>query len=66
MHETLSLAAANGGQAGAHRTFPDPWGFGPRPIHGQRHADIETAGPVPAGAARELGRGQRLEERRRG
>ncbi|MFE1599310.1 LamB/YcsF family protein [Methylobacterium sp. ID0610] len=41
MHETLSLAARNGVQAGAHPGFLDLWGFGRRPIHGERPADVE-------------------------
>ncbi len=36
MHETLSRAAANGVQAGAHPSFLDLWGFGRRPIQGER------------------------------
>jgi 5-oxoprolinase (ATP-hydrolysing) subunit A len=41
MHRTLSEAKANGVQAGAHPGFLDLWGFGRRPIHGERPADIE-------------------------
>ncbi len=50
MHETLSRAAANGVQAGAHPSFLDLWGFGRRPIHGERPADIEKAVLYQVGA----------------
>jgi UPF0271 protein len=50
MHETLRLAAANGVQAGAHPGFLDLWGFGRRPIHGERPADIEKAVLYQVGA----------------
>jgi UPF0271 protein len=43
MHETLTLAARAGVQAGAHPGFLDLWGFGRRPIHGERPADVEKA-----------------------
>jgi UPF0271 protein len=41
MHRTLKEAKANGVGAGAHPGFLDLWGFGRRPIHGERPADIE-------------------------
>jgi UPF0271 protein len=41
MHRTLMEAKANGVQAGAHPGFLDLWGFGRRPIQGERPADIE-------------------------
>ena len=41
MHETLRLAKENGVGAGAHPGFNDLWGFGRRPILGERPADIE-------------------------
>ena len=41
MHRTLAEAKANGVQAGAHPGFLDLWGFGRRPIQGERPADIE-------------------------
>ncbi|MEG9529482.1 MAG: LamB/YcsF family protein [Hyphomicrobiales bacterium] len=50
MHETLRRAAANGVQAGAHPGFLDLWGFGRRPIHGERPADIEKAVLYQVGA----------------
>ena len=50
MHETLRGASANGVQAGAHPSFLDLWGFGRRPIHGERPADIEKAVLYQVGA----------------
>jgi 5-oxoprolinase (ATP-hydrolysing) subunit A len=50
MHETLQRAAANGVQAGAHPGFLDLWGFGRRPIHGERPADVEKAVLYQVGA----------------
>jgi 5-oxoprolinase (ATP-hydrolysing) subunit A len=41
MHRTLKGAKENGVGAGAHPGFLDLWGFGRRPIHGERPADIE-------------------------
>ena len=41
MHRTLKEAKANGVGAGAHPGFLDLWGFGRRPIQGERPADIE-------------------------
>ena len=41
MHETLRLAKENGVGIGAHPGFNDLWGFGRRPILGDRPADIE-------------------------
>jgi UPF0271 protein len=41
MHRTLSGAKANGVGVGAHPGFLDLWGFGRRPIQGERPADIE-------------------------
>ena len=37
-------------QAGAHPSFLDLWGFGRRPIHGERPADIEKAVLYQVGA----------------
>jgi len=50
MHETLTLAARAGVQAGAHPGFLDLWGFGRRPIHGERPADVEKAVLYQVGA----------------
>jgi len=41
MHRTLKGAKDNGVGVGAHPAFLDLWGFGRRPIHGERPADIE-------------------------
>ena len=41
MHETIRLAAENGVGIGAHPGFQDLWGFGRRPIQGERPDDIE-------------------------
>ncbi|WP_024509869.1 5-oxoprolinase subunit PxpA [Bradyrhizobium sp. ARR65] len=41
MHRTLKEAKANGVGAGAHPGFLDLWGFGRRPIQGERPEDIE-------------------------
>ena len=41
MHKTLTLAKENGVGIGAHPSFIDLWGFGRRPIQGERPADIE-------------------------
>jgi len=41
MDKTLREAKANGVGVGAHPSFLDPWGFGRRPILGERPADIE-------------------------
>jgi UPF0271 protein len=41
MHRTLKGAKDNGVGVGAHPGFLDLWGFGRRPIHNERPADIE-------------------------
>jgi UPF0271 protein len=41
MHDTVKRAGENGVAIGAHPSFLDLWGFGRRPIHGERPADIE-------------------------
>ena len=41
MHKTLSLAKENHVGVGAHPSFYDIWGFGRRPIQGERPEDIE-------------------------
>lgn len=41
MHETARLAKANGVAVGAHPGFRDLWGFGRRPIMGERPEDVE-------------------------
>ncbi|TXN00433.1 5-oxoprolinase subunit PxpA [Methylobacterium sp. WL64] len=50
MHETLTLAARAGVQAGAHPGFLDLWGFGRRPIYGERPADVEKVVLYQVGA----------------
>jgi len=41
MHDVVKRAGENGVAIGAHPSFLDLWGFGRRPIHGERPADIE-------------------------
>lgn len=41
MHRTVSLAKENGVAIGAHPSFRDLWGFGRRPILGDRPEDVE-------------------------
>ena len=41
MHRTVSLAKENGVAIGAHPGFRDLWGFGRRPIMGERPDDVE-------------------------
>lgn len=41
MHDMVKRAGENGVAIGAHPSFLDLWGFGRRPIHGERPADIE-------------------------
>ena len=41
MHDTLRLAKENGVGIGAHPGFNDLWGFGRRPISGEKPGDIE-------------------------
>lgn len=41
MHRTVSLAKARGVAVGAHPSFLDLWGFGRRPIQGERPEDVE-------------------------
>lgn len=41
MHETLKMAKARNVRVGAHPGFFDLWGFGRRPIQGERPEDIE-------------------------
>ncbi|WP_137388697.1 LamB/YcsF family protein [Rhodoligotrophos defluvii] len=62
MARTLAGAKANGVGAGAHPGFLDLWGFGRRPIHGERPADVEKAIIYQIGALQALAHsiGQRL------
>lgn len=41
MHRTIEMAKAKNVQVGAHPSFFDLWGFGRRPILGERPADVE-------------------------
>ncbi|TLP48228.1 MULTISPECIES: LamB/YcsF family protein [Cohaesibacter] len=41
MHDTLALAKEKGVAIGAHPGFQDLWGFGRRPIQGEKPSDIE-------------------------
>jgi UPF0271 protein len=41
MHRTVTLAKARGVAVGAHPSFYDIWGFGRRPIQGERPEDLE-------------------------
>ena len=41
IHRTIQTAKENGVNVGAHPSFMDLWGFGRRPIQGERPADIE-------------------------
>ena len=50
MHETVKRAGENGVAIGAHPSFLDLWGFGRRPIHGERPADIEKIVAYQIGA----------------
>jgi 5-oxoprolinase (ATP-hydrolysing) subunit A len=54
IHETLSLAAERHVQAGAHPSLFDLWGFGRRPILGERPADIEKQVIYQIGALQAL------------
>lgn len=62
MAATLSAAAENGVHVGAHPSFLDLWGFGRRPILGERPADIEKhiIYQIGALAALAAANGQRL------
>jgi UPF0271 protein len=50
MHETVRMALANGVAVGAHPSFMDLWGFGRRPILGERPEDIEKIVAYQIGA----------------
>lgn len=54
MDHTLREAKANGVGAGAHPGFMDLWGFGRRPIHGERPEDIEKILIYQIGALRAM------------
>ena len=54
MHKTLSEAHRRGVAVGAHPSFLDLWGFGRRPILGERPADVEKHLIYQIGAAQAL------------
>jgi len=56
MHRTVTLARDNGVDVGAHPSFQDIWGFGRRPIHGERPEDIEKALIYQIGAIQAMAR----------
>lgn len=51
MHRTMAAARDRGVSIGAHPSFLDLWGFGRRPIQGERPEDIETMVIYQIGAA---------------
>jgi 5-oxoprolinase (ATP-hydrolysing) subunit A len=57
MHKTLTSAKDNGVGVGAHPGFLDLWGFGRRPIQGERPADIEKIVLYQVGALMGLAAG---------
>jgi len=56
MHHTVSVAKAHGVDVGAHPAFNDLWGFGRRPIQGERPEDVERAVIYQIGALQALAR----------
>jgi UPF0271 protein len=54
MHQTMAAAGARGVSIGAHPGFLDLWGFGRRPILGDRPDDIEKMMIYQIGAAAAL------------
>lgn len=54
MHATFAEARSRGVAVGAHPSFLDLWGFGRRPIMGERPADVEKHLIYQIGAARAL------------
>jgi UPF0271 protein len=54
MHRTMVAAKERGVSIGAHPSFLDLWGFGRRPIHGERPDDIEKIVIYQIGAAAAL------------
>ncbi|MFK8253240.1 LamB/YcsF family protein [Ancylobacter terrae] len=63
MAQTLAAARANGVGVGAHPSFLDLWGFGRRPIMGERPADMEKHLIYQIGALQALAHaeGQKLQ-----
>jgi UPF0271 protein len=62
MHRTMQAAGQRGVSLGAHPSFLDLWGFGRRPIMGERPEDIEKIVIYQIGAAAALAQslGRRL------
>ena len=60
MHQTMAAAAARGVSIGAHPSFLDLWGFGRRPIQGEKPDDIEKMVIYQIGAAAALAHSQGL------
>jgi 5-oxoprolinase (ATP-hydrolysing) subunit A len=56
MHKTITLAKENGVGIGAHPGFMDLWGFGRRPIMGEKPEDIEKILIYQVGAAQAMGK----------
>lgn len=56
MHRTVTLARARGVAVGAHPSFLDLWGFGRRPIQGERPEDIEKMIVYQIGALQAVAR----------
>ena len=56
MHKTITLAKENGVGVGAHPGFMDLWGFGRRPIMGEKPEDIEKILIYQVGAAQAMGK----------
>lgn len=56
MHKTVTLAKKNGVDVGAHPSFLDIWGFGRRPIQGERPDDLEKMVIYQIGAIQAIAR----------
>ena len=56
MHETVRTAKANGVAVGAHPSFRDLWGFGRRPIVGEKPEDVAKEVVYQIGALQAIAR----------
>lgn len=56
MSDTVATALRNRVDIGAHPSFFDTWGFGRRPIHGEKPEDIEKAVVYQIGALQAIAR----------
>ena len=56
MHRTVSTAKANGVAVGAHPSFRDLWGFGRRPIMGEKPDDVAKEIVYQIGALQAIAR----------